>query len=98
MGRMAVLPLCFALAAASQESAPPREQAFALVAQGKYAEAEPILLRALEASEKELGADHPQLVPALDELAALYRAQARNADAEKLYLRSLQLRENDTGQ
>src|SRR5438876_190134 len=82
-------------ASAAQENVPQgRDHALALASQGKYAEAEPLLLRALEAREKELGPDKPELVPAIEELAALYRAQGSNAEAEKLYLRSLQLREN----
>src|SRR5437016_10094746 len=98
MGRMVMLPLWLALASAAQENVPQgRDHALALASQGKYAEAEPLLLRALEAREKELGPDKPELVPAIEELAALYRAQGSNAEAEKLYLRSLQLRENAMG-
>src|SRR5690242_9631906 len=93
MGRIASLALCCALMAGAQEKTPERERALALIAQGKYADAEPLLLRALEAREKELRPEDPQLVPAVEELAALERAQGNNADAEKLYLRSLQLRE-----
>src|SRR5690242_19072160 len=93
MGRIATLALCIALVAGAQEKTPERERALALIAQGKYADAEPILLRALEAREKELGPEDPQLVPAIEQLAALQRAQGNNAEAERLYLRSLQLRE-----
>src|SRR5689334_13560438 len=93
MDRLAILALCFALVAGAQEKTPERERALALIAQGKYADAEPLLLRALEAREKELGPEDPQLVSAVEELAALERAQGNNTEAEKLYLRSLQLRE-----
>jgi len=55
MIRIALLPLLFALAAAPQDSAPEHSGPLALVSQGKYTEAEPLLLRELEARENELG-------------------------------------------
>jgi len=80
MSRIAALLVILAAASSAQDEAVPlREQAAALVAVGKYAEAEPILLRALESE--------PALEPAIEELAAVYRAQGKNKDAEKLYLR-----------
>src|SRR6185369_1022044 len=97
MTRGAVLLLAAALAAWAQDDpAQWRSQAAALAAQGKYAEAEPLLVRVLEAKEKEAGADDPRLTSAIEELAALYRALGR-ADAEKLYLRALQIKEKESG-
>ncbi len=57
--------------------------------QGKYAEAEPLLKRALAIAEKARGPDHPDVATSLNNLAALYHAQGRYAEAEPLYKRSL---------
>ncbi|HEX6895701.1 MAG TPA: tetratricopeptide repeat protein, partial [Bryobacteraceae bacterium] len=69
-----------------------REQAAALVAQGKFGEAEPLLVRALESLEQESGPEALGLTGAIGLLAALYRAEGRNAEAQKLYERSLAIR------
>ena len=90
-----LLLLAIALPAFGQDD--PRAQAAALAAQGKYAEAEPLLIRILDTREKEFGPDDPALTSAIDELAALYRAEGRATDAEKLYLRSLQIKEKTVG-
>src|SRR6185503_1731137 len=60
MLRTAQLLVWLAWAAAAQEKPVPlEEQAATLIARGKYAEAEPLLVRALEAREKELRAEAP---------------------------------------
>ena len=68
-------------------------QAAPLVAQGRYAEAEPLLEGALVLQERASGPDDLSLVPRLGALAGLYRAQGRNEDAQKLYARSLAIHE-----
>jgi tetratricopeptide (TPR) repeat protein len=44
-------------------------------AQGRYAEAEPPLKRALAIYEKTLGPDHPSVATGLNNLASLYEDQ-----------------------
>src|SRR5512133_742367 len=98
MMRRAALFFAAALAVQAEENTSEwRAQAAALVAQAKYAEAEPLLVRVLEAREKEADPDDPRVTPAIEELAALYRAQGRAGDAEKMYLRALQIKEKASG-
>src|SRR5215831_13776297 len=98
MHRPALLLICCALAGAAQENSTAiRDQAIALVAQGKYAEAEPLLARVLAAREGSLGAEDPDLIPCVRELAALYRAQGRNGEPAELYLRAVKIREKASG-
>lgn len=61
--------------------------------QGRYAEAEPLLRRALAIAEKALGPEHPHVAMSLNNLAGLYEAQGRYAEAEPLFRRSLGIRE-----
>ena len=58
-----------------------------------YAEAEPLLQRALQIREKLFGAEHPDVAMSLNDLAGLYQAQGRYAQAEPLLQRALQIRE-----
>jgi CHAT domain-containing protein len=60
---------------------------------GRYAEAEPLLKRALAIREKSLAATDPQVATALSNLAELYRAQGRYAEAEPLWERALHIDE-----
>ncbi|MFM8294706.1 MAG: tetratricopeptide repeat protein, partial [Microcystaceae cyanobacterium] len=57
--------------------------------QGKYAEAEPLVLRSLAIREKQLGENHPDVATSLNNLAELYRAQGKYAEAEPLYQRAI---------
>ena len=66
-------------------------------AQGRYADAEPLLKRSLAIREKALGPDHPDVAVSLHNLAELYRAQGRYADAELLYKRALAIEEKALG-
>lgn len=47
--------------------------------QGKYTEAEPLLARATELSEKRLGPDHATVATMLDHLVEVLKAQVRVA-------------------
>ena len=53
-------------------------------AQGRYAEAEPLLTRALAIDEKAFGPDHRNVATVLNNLAALYDTQGRYAEAKEL--------------
>jgi CHAT domain-containing protein len=50
-------------------------------AQERYADAEPLIKRALAIGEKALGPSHPRFANVLNHLADLYRAQGRYAEA-----------------
>jgi tetratricopeptide (TPR) repeat protein len=69
----------------------------ALLQAGHYAEAEPLLKRALSNREKTLGADHPGTATSLNNLAKLYDSQGKYAEAEPLYKRALTIREKAFG-
>ena len=78
------LPLLLAAFAASAQSDSPaqlRQRAGALVAQGKYEQAESLLNLALDVQEKATGPEDLSLTAPLGELAALYRAEGRTAQA-----------------
>jgi tetratricopeptide (TPR) repeat protein len=59
------------------------------VAQGRYAEAEPLAQRSLGIKEKALGPDHPDLAEPLNRLARTYYFQKRYTEAKPLYERAL---------
>ncbi len=65
----------------------------ALLRSGDLEGAQPPLERALELSEKSLGAEDPKVATSLNSLAELYRVQRRYTEAEPLYKRSLHIRE-----
>ncbi len=52
--------------------------------QGSYAEAEPLLERALAIVERALESEHPQVVTTRNNLAQLYRAQGKDRKAKRL--------------
>src|SRR5262249_31070186 len=63
----------------------------------RYAEAEPLLKRAVEIAEKATGPEHPNTAACLNNLALLYNSQGKYADAEPLYNRSLAIYEKALG-
>ncbi len=60
--------------------------------QGKYAEAEPLLKRALAIREKALGPEHPHVAQSLENYAALLRQTARANEAERMEARAKAIR------
>jgi CHAT domain-containing protein/Tfp pilus assembly protein PilF len=64
---------------------------------GRYAEAEPLLKRALAIDERVSGPDHPEVASDLSSLALLYHVQERYPEAESLYRRALDIRERALG-
>lgn len=58
-------------------------------AQGNYAQAEPLHLRALAIWEQALGEHHPDTATILNNLGELHRLQGNYAQAESLFLRAL---------
>ena len=53
--------------------------------------------RALAIREKALGPEHPDVAVSLNNLAVVYRAQAKYAEAEPLHKRALAIREKALG-
>jgi tetratricopeptide (TPR) repeat protein len=66
--------------------------------QGKYSEAEPLVLRSLEIRERELGVEHPHVAQSLNNLAEFYRLRGKYNEAESLYLRSFKIIESQLGE
>ncbi|MEP6579873.1 tetratricopeptide repeat protein [Microcoleus vaginatus GB2-A3] len=59
--------------------------------QGRYSEAEPLFLQALEIDRRSLPEDHPSLAIHLNNLAFLYKSQGRYSEAEPLFLQALEI-------
>ena len=64
-----------------------------LNARAAYAQAKPLLKRALAIREKVLDREHPDVATSLNDLAELYDNQGQYAKAEPLYQRALGIRE-----
>jgi len=62
------------------------------VAQGQYAQAEPLCKRSLAIWEKALGPNHPSVATALENLAALYKKTNRPNEAQALEQRAVAIR------
>ncbi|HYW21436.1 MAG TPA: tetratricopeptide repeat protein [Nodularia sp. (in: cyanobacteria)] len=58
--------------------------------QGRYNQAEPLYLQALELYKRLLGDNHPSIATSLNNLANLYSDQGRYDQAETLYLQALE--------
>ena len=65
--------------------------------QGRYSEAEPLYLRALQLRKAELGDRHPSTATSLNNLALLYESQGRYGEAEPLYVQALEIRKAELG-
>ena len=65
--------------------------------QRRYADAEPLFIRAISINETALGPDHPDVAGSLNNLAGLYWDQHRYAEAEPLFKRALEIREKALG-
>ncbi|WP_445245664.1 tetratricopeptide repeat protein [Microcoleus sp. OTE_8_concoct_300] len=59
--------------------------------QGRYTEAEPLYLQAVEIDRRSLPEDHPSLANHLNNLAELYSSQGRYLEAEPLFLQALEI-------
>ncbi|MDJ0514764.1 MAG: tetratricopeptide repeat protein [Trichodesmium sp. MO_231.B1] len=59
--------------------------------QGRYSEAEPLYLQAIEINKIALPQNHPSLATHLNNLAGLYESQGRYSEAELLYLQAIEI-------
>jgi tetratricopeptide (TPR) repeat protein len=59
--------------------------------QGRYSEAEPLYLQAVEIHRRSLPEDHPSLAIGLNNLAGLYYSQGRYSEAEPLFLQAVEI-------
>jgi tetratricopeptide (TPR) repeat protein len=66
-------------------------------AKADYAEAEPLMRRALAIDEKSFGRNHPRVAIRLNNLAHLLKTRDRPVDAEPLYRRALAIDEKSSG-
>ena len=64
---------------------------------GDYAKAEPLLLKALDLSEKELGPQHPNTGGVMEALGVLYDEMGDFARSESYFQRALSVQEIDPG-
>jgi tetratricopeptide (TPR) repeat protein len=64
---------------------------------GRYGQAEPLYLQALELRKRLLGEEHPYFAASLNNLAFLYKSQGRYDQAEPLYLQALEIRQQVFG-
>ena len=102
--RIVVAALVLWMAAVTMPAAAPKDEVAALQAkieqlyrQGKYADAVPLTQRLLVIYENLRGAEDPNFVAALNNLAFLYYYQGRYTDAEPLFKRSLAIHEKAVG-
>jgi len=65
--------------------------------QGRFEEAEPLLIRALAINEKVLNSDEPSIIPILNNLASMYRDQGRFEEAEPLLWHAVAISEKALG-
>ena len=61
------------------------------LAQGKFAEAEPLAHRGVGGHPPRAGPEHPQTIAAMNNLASLYRYQGKLAEAESLSIKVLEV-------
>jgi tetratricopeptide (TPR) repeat protein len=66
--------------------------------QGKYDQAEPLLVQALEINKPLLGEEHPSVATSLNNLASLYHSQGKYDKAEPLYQKSLAILKKALGE
>ena len=66
--------------------------------QGRYSEAEPLYMQALELRKRLLGEEHADVANSLNHLAGLYEYQGRYSEAEPLYAQALALRKRLLGE
>ena len=69
--------------------------AFLYESQGRYTEAEPLFIQALDMRKKLLGSEHPDVATYINNLALLYFSQGDIASAVQYYKRGLEIQEKN---
>lgn len=72
--------------------------AFIYKSQGRYSEAEPLFIQALELNKQLGGESHPDVADSLNALGLLYTNQGRYTEAENLYIKSLEMTKSLRGE
>ena len=65
---------------------------------GRYSEAEPMLVHALELRKRLLGEEHLDVAQSLNNLAVLYHDQGRYSEAEPMHVQALELKKRLLGE
>ncbi|MBW4634676.1 MAG: tetratricopeptide repeat protein [Iphinoe sp. HA4291-MV1] len=65
--------------------------------QGRYTEAEPLYIKALELRQRLPLDEHPSIASSYNNLAGLYDSQGRYTEAEPLYIKALEIAERSLG-
>ena len=68
------------------------------VTQGRYGEAEPLLIKSLKFRRCLFPEEHPSVAASFNNLAELYKNQGRYEEAEPLYLQALRMSQKPAGQ
>ena len=68
-----------------------------LLKRGRYSDAQPLCVRALDIRERVYDRDHPDVATSLHTLASLYRLQGCFAEAKPLFMRAIEIRERALG-
>ena len=67
--------------------------------QGRYEDAEPLYIQALQMNQKLLGQEHPSVATSINNLALLYKNQGRYAGSRtRSCIQALQMRQKLLGQ
>ncbi|MDF5720227.1 MAG: FxSxx-COOH system tetratricopeptide repeat protein [Rhizonema sp. PD37] len=69
-----------------------------LTERGRYSEAEPLYIKALELRQRLLTEEHLDVTTSYHNLARLYRSQGRYSEAEPLYIKALEIWQRLLGQ
>ena len=72
-------------------------QAMELFFQGRYSDALPLAIKALDLGEGEFGSDHPTIADLVDDLAQVHFRLGHYSDAEPLFKRALKINEGALG-
>ncbi|KAI2478441.1 kinesin light chain 1 [Pyrenophora tritici-repentis] len=74
-----------------------RKSAMALYSDGRYNEAEELFVQVMETFKTKLGADHPDTIGSMNNLASTYSNQGRWEEAEKLFVQVMKTRKTKLG-
>jgi CHAT domain-containing protein/tetratricopeptide (TPR) repeat protein len=94
---LGVVPVAVAQEGSLQDAEALSRQVLQFYQQGRFNDAVPLALQALEITEKARGPEHPETAASLNNLALLYEETGAYAQAEPLYRRALAINEKALG-